>query len=117
MRSARPPFPLSSTLDLPGSRGLLSKIVFTVAEVLAMPLRQYFVWVGSVLLVALFVADWCLPAPVAHPHSEIPPNQRVSLRIRSDQKWPERIVFDTAHSALSLAAEAGPEPTVVPPQG
>ena len=31
---------------------------------LAMPIRQYFVWVGSVLLVALFGADWCLPAPL-----------------------------------------------------
>src|ERR1700754_1815636 len=82
-----------------------------------MPLRQYFVWVGSVLLVALFVADWCLPAPVAHPHSEIPPNQRVNLRIRADHKWPERVVFDTSHSGLSLAAEARPEPTIVPPQG
>jgi hypothetical protein len=29
-----------------------------------MPLRQYFAWVGSILLVALFVADWCFPAPV-----------------------------------------------------
>jgi hypothetical protein len=82
-----------------------------------MPLRQYFVWVGSVLLVALFVADWRLPAPVSHPHSEIAPNQRTNLRIRSDQKWPERVVFDTAHSGLSLAAEARPEPYVVPPQG
>jgi len=60
---------------------------------LAMPIRQYFVWVGSVLLVALFGADWCLPAPVAHPHSEIPANERVNLRIRSDHKWPERVVM------------------------
>src|ERR1700754_2354232 len=82
-----------------------------------MPLRQYFVWVGSVLLVALFVADWCFPAPVAHPHSEIPPNQRANLRIRSDHKWPERVVFDTTRSGLSLAAEARPEPDVMPSQG
>jgi hypothetical protein len=78
----------------------------------AMPIRQYFAWMGSVLLVALFVADWWLPAPSARPHSEFPPNERVNLRIRSDHKWPERIVFDTAHSGLPLAAEASPEPDV-----
>jgi hypothetical protein len=77
-----------------------------------MPIRQYFAWVGSVLLVALFVADWGLPVPSARLHSEILPNERVNLRIRSDHKWPERIVFDTAHSGLPLAAEAHPEPHV-----
>lgn len=82
-----------------------------------MPLRQYFVWVGSVLLGALFVADWCLPAPVAYPHSDVAPNETVSLRIRSDRKWPERVVFDTTHAGLSLAAEARPEPYAMPPQG
>ena len=77
-----------------------------------MPIRQYFAWVGSVLLVTLFVADWWFPAPYARPHSEIPPNERVNLRIRSDQKWPERIVFDTARAGLPLIAEAHPEPNV-----
>ena len=73
-----------------------------------MPIRQYFVWVGSVLLVALFAADWWLPDPTAHTPSAIAPNERVNLRIRSDHKWPERVVFDTTHSGMQLAAE--PEP-------
>jgi hypothetical protein len=83
---------------------------------LAMPIRQYFVWVGSVLLVALFAADWWLPDPVAHLHSAIAPNERVNLRIRSDHKWPERVVFDTAHSGMPLAAELGRELDVAPNQ-
>jgi hypothetical protein len=83
---------------------------------LVMPIRQYFVWVGSVLLVALFAADWWLPAPAAHLHSAIAPNERVNLRIRSDHKWPERVVFDTAHSGMPLAAEFGPKLDVVPNQ-
>ena len=83
---------------------------------LAMPIRQYFVWVGSVLLVALFAADWWLPGPAAHSHSAIAPNERVNLRIRSDHKWPERVVFDTAHSGMPLAAEFGPELDVAPNQ-
>jgi len=79
-----------------------------------MPIRQYFLWVGSILLVALFLADWLLPVPIAHPHSEIPPNERVNLRIRSDQQWPERIVFDTAHSGLLRAAETRHNENVPP---
>jgi len=83
---------------------------------LVMPIRQYFVWVGSVLLVALFAADWWLPDPAVHSHSAIAPNERVNLRIRSDHKWPERVVFDTAHSGMPLAAEFGPKLDVVPNQ-
>jgi hypothetical protein len=81
-----------------------------------MPIRQYFVWVGSVLLVALFAADWWLPAPAAHLHSAIAPNERVNLRIRSDHKWPERVVFDTAHSGMQLAAASEPRLDMVPNQ-
>jgi hypothetical protein len=82
----------------------------------AMPIRQYFAWVGSVLLVALFAADWWLPGPATHPHSALPPNEKVNLRIRSDHKWPERVVFDTAHSGMLPAAEFGPKLDVVPNQ-
>jgi hypothetical protein len=71
-----------------------------------MPIRQYFVWVGSALLVALFAADWWLPDSPAHLHSAPPPNARISLRIRSDHKWPERVVFDTAHAGMLLAGRS-----------
>src|SRR5215475_1254269 len=73
-----------------------------------MPIRQYFVWVGSVLLLALFAADWRLPAPVEHSHSEIPPNEQANLRIRSEHKWPERVVLIPAHSGLLVAETAHP---------
>jgi hypothetical protein len=79
-----------------------------------MPLRQYFAWVGSILLVALFVADWCFPAPVHAPRSEIPPHERVNLRIHSDHKWPEKVVFDTMRSRLTPVADTSPERDVVP---
>ena len=81
-----------------------------------MPIRQYFVWVGSALLVALFAADWLLPGPAAHSHSATPPGEKVNLRIRSDHKWPERVVFDTAHSGMQLAAESEPRLDMVPSQ-
>jgi len=78
-----------------------------------MPIRQYFVWVGSALLLSLFAADWLLPAPPAHSHSAIAPSEQANLRIRSDRKWPERVVFDTAHAAVPLAAASGLEPSAV----
>lgn len=79
-----------------------------------MPIRQYFVWVGSVLLAALFAADWWLPDSPAPSVSAIPPGEMVNLRIRSDHKWPERVVLDTAHSGMSLAAEFRPKLDVIP---
>jgi hypothetical protein len=73
-----------------------------------MPIRQYFVWVGSVLLLALFAADWYPLAPFEHSHSEIPPNEQANLRIRSEHKWPERVVLIPAHSSLLVAEAAHP---------
>ncbi|WFU39576.1 hypothetical protein QA640_35285 [Bradyrhizobium sp. CB82] len=78
-----------------------------------MPIRQYFVWVGSALLVALLAADWWLPDSPAHLHSAPPPDERISLRIRSDHKWPERVVFDTTHSGMPLPAESATKLDVV----
>jgi hypothetical protein len=80
-----------------------------------MPLRQYFTWVGNLLLAGLFAADWCFPVPVHALRSEIPPNQMVNLRIRSDQKWPERVVFDTT-GRLASVADVSPESDVPPSQ-
>jgi hypothetical protein len=66
-----------------------------------MPLARYFLYVGGVLLALLFVLDAYLPkVPVAHRADANFP----VIRIHSDRKWPERIVFDT-----SL-------PTIIPPQ-
>lgn len=79
-----------------------------------MPLCQYFAWVGSILLAGLFVADWCFPAPVHAPRSEILPHERVNLRIHSDHKWPEKVVFDTMGSPLTPVADTSPERDVVP---
>jgi hypothetical protein len=62
-----------------------------------MPLFQYFGWVGSFLLAALFAANWCCSAPIAPaPRSDVPLNQKISIRIHTDHKWPERVVFDTS---------------------
>jgi hypothetical protein len=60
-----------------------------------MPLVRYFLFVGGALLAVLFVVDTYLPQPPATEHT----NAAVDLstiRIHSDRKWPERVVFDTS---------------------
>jgi hypothetical protein len=50
-----------------------------------MPLLQCFAWVGGFLLAALFAANWCCSPPVAAaPPSDIPLNQKINIRIKSE---------------------------------
>ena len=74
-----------------------------------MPVFQYFGWVGSFLLATLLAANWCLPAPIA-PHAGVPLDQKIKIRIHTDHKWPERVVFDTA--GAMVAQKAGVETAI-----
>ena len=71
-----------------------------------MPLFQYFAWVGSFLVAALFAASWCFPAPVA-PQSDVPLDQKISIRIHTDHEWPERVVLDMTGTTQAQEACAG----------
>jgi hypothetical protein len=69
-----------------------------------MPVLRYFIFVGGALLALLFVADaYAPPQPVAAKASTVAAMENPTLRIRSDRKWPQAIVFDTT------------QPTIVPP--
>ena len=58
-----------------------------------MPLARYFLYVGGVLLTLLFIFDAYLTrVPVAQRSY---PNLPL-IRIHSDRKWPDRVVFDTS---------------------
>lgn len=62
-----------------------------------MPLARYFLLVGGALFVLLLVAAALLPPlPVA----ERADTHRTEIRIHSEQKRPERVVFDTRMPAL-----------------
>jgi len=76
-----------------------------------MPVFQYFGWVGSFLLATLLAANWCFPASIA-PHAGVPLDQKVHIRIQTDQKWPERVVLDTTRSTLAHDAKADGETDV-----
>jgi len=80
-----------------------------------MPVVRYFFYVGAVLLTLLFALDAYVP--------KSPPVERTTatadlsiIRIRSAQKWPERVVFDTAFPTSTaptrpLIEAAVPAPT------
>jgi hypothetical protein len=65
-----------------------------------MPVARYFLFVGGVLLALLFIVDAYAPnAPVVNATeisaaAETGFNKSI-IRIHSDRKWPERVVFDT----------------------
>jgi hypothetical protein len=67
-----------------------------------MPLMRYFVFVGGGLLALLLIASACLPAlPVAQ-NSQATTDHSI-IRIHSDRKWPERVVFDTSQPTVAPA--------------
>src|SRR3954471_18661641 len=68
-----------------------------------MPVARYFLFVGGVLLALLFALDAFAPQQVAVASSSAGSIDKTVVRIRSDQKPPERVGYDT-----SL-------PTIVPP--
>jgi hypothetical protein len=79
-----------------------------------MPLFLYFGWVGSFLLAALFAVGWWPPGNVPDaPRPKAPLSESIHIRILSDHKWPERVVFDTTGSGLAPAqsaqAQTGPQ--------
>ena len=72
-----------------------------------MPVARYFLFVGGVLLALLFALDGFAPQQVAVASNSAGNStgsiDKTVVRIRSDQKPPERVVYD-----MSL-------PTIVPP--
>jgi hypothetical protein len=74
-----------------------------VAGVRRMPLARYFLYVGGVLFTLVFILDaWLTKMPVI----EASPVTSPVIRIHSDRKWPERIVFDTARPTIVPAPTA-----------
>jgi hypothetical protein len=57
-----------------------------------MPLMRYFLSIGGALLALLFILDTYLPKPAVpdRANSDLP-----VIRIHSDRKWPERVVYNT----------------------
>ena len=69
-----------------------------------MPIARYFIVVGSALAVLLLIAGWSSPElPESFPdRPEI--IERAAIRIRSEHRWPEKIVLDTTQLTIPTAS-------------
>src|ERR1700749_4837566 len=73
-----------------------------------MPLLRYFLYVGGALLSLILIANLVLPQE-SLPGTLTSATELPSVRIQSDRKLPERIVFDT-RSTVAVA----PVPVLAP---
>ena len=71
-----------------------------------MPVRQYFSCVGGVLLAVLFILDSWFPKPPAVEKAQA---NFPLIRIHSDRKWPERVVYDTSLPTIVPTSTASAE--------
>ena len=81
-----------------------------------MLLARYFLSVGGVLLALLFVADAVVPKmPAADTNRNDADIDKAVIRIHTDRKWPERVVFDTSMPTTIVPAQTVKAEAVVPP--
>jgi hypothetical protein len=78
-----------------------------------MPLSRYFLYVGGALLALLFISDPYLPKV---PTTDWGNSRSAIIHIHSDQKWPERIVYDTSLPAVVSAQITNMETNVAAPE-
>jgi hypothetical protein len=81
-----------------------------------MPVLRYFVYVGAALLALLFVVAEAFPVlPTAQGVTDTAAADVPMIRIHTDRKWPERVVFDTsAPTIVPATVAAAPPPTPAP---
>lgn len=66
-----------------------------------MPLLRYFVFVGGALFALLLIVNAALPGLPVTESSQPAATDLSIIRINSDRKWPERIVFDTTRPTVA----------------
>jgi hypothetical protein len=77
------------------------------------PIARYFVVVGSALIVFLLIAGWTLPETPSGFSGRPEIIERAAIRIRSEHKWPEKVVLDTNQPTFSpWPAEVMPNQSV-----
>ena len=81
-----------------------------------MLLARYFLSVGGVLLALLFIADAVAPkVPAAATDSNDLGIDKAVIRIHTDRKWPEPVVFDTNIPTTIVPTQTIKAEAVVPP--
>ena len=85
-----------------------------------MPVARYFLFVGGILLALLVAIDALVPQQAVVASQAAPSVDKTVVRIRSDQKLPERVVYDTSlptivpPPSMMARAVAPPAPAVTP---
>lgn len=74
-----------------------------------MPLARYFLVIGGALLALLLIANACLPMLPAAGQAN---SHQVTIRIHSEQKLPDRVVYDTSLPTIVLQTIATAERNV-----
>ncbi len=69
-----------------------------------MPVARYLLFVGGMLLALLFALDAFTPQQTVVAGNAAPSITKTVVRIRSDQKLPERLVYDTTLPTMSPPA-------------
>jgi hypothetical protein len=86
------------------------------SDVLAMPLLRYFVFVGGALLALLLISNAYFTNAPDNAYLPKTPDEvraadsgfdRSTIRILSETKWPERVVFDTNQPTIVPVRAAG----------
>jgi hypothetical protein len=75
-----------------------------------MPLQRYFLGVGGTLFALLFAADAVLPKPSVT--GIVSASEKPQIRIHSERKGPEAIVFDTTRPTIVPSTTASAEAAV-----
>jgi hypothetical protein len=60
-------------------------------------------FVGCTLVALLFIAGWCLPTPPAMFADQSVAIDRAVIRIKSAQKWPEKVILDTSQPTITAS--------------
>jgi hypothetical protein len=80
-----------------------------------MPVLRYFLFVGGALLALLLGANALLPHEAPAVGSLASSAELPAIRIHSDRKWPERVVFDTSQPTTAAVTVAKADVPVAAP--
>jgi hypothetical protein len=75
------------------------------------PIARYFIFVGSTLAALLLISGWLLPNPPATFADQSVALDRAVIRIKSDYKWPEKVILDTSQLTITPPVVMAP-PTI-----
>jgi hypothetical protein len=64
------------------------------------PVVRYVIFAGSTLAALLLISDWLLPNPPATFADQPVALDRAVIRIKSANKWPEKVILDTSRLTI-----------------